>query len=420
VVLGSGLAVMAIALGASPALALVLALLIGVPVVVAVAAWLHGPLRRVLAALRDGVEGYREGDFSLRLAVERSDEVGDLVWAYNQLGEIMGRERRELRQRELMLASILEATPTAVLLVNAVGRILVANRAARQLLAGGGRVEGRALDDVLVGVAAPLRREMGPDQVGQALVTIDGDGGPEVLHISRHVFQLDSRRHRLLLARPITQEVRQQEVAVWKRVIRVVGHEINNALAPIRSLLASGRKVVEAGDPDRRLPEILDTIEASAERLHRFVDGYRRMARLPVPRPEKVLIGAFLEDLGRLEPFDLGAVEAEIEAQVDPAQLQQVLLNLVRNAREAGSEEVRVTARRDGDRLVLEVADRGPGMDAEAMAQALVPFWTTKTDGTGLGLTLCREILEIHGGDLRLRSRDGGGLVVTCRLPLER
>jgi len=217
----------------------------------------------------------------------------------------------------------------------------------------------------------------------------------------------------------MTPELRRHEAAVWKRVIRVVGHEINNSLAPIRSLIASGRKMVDRGDPDGRLPEILDTIDDSAERLHRFVDGYRKVARLPSPSSERIEVGAFLEDLRRLDAFELVLYDRPIEAVLDPSQIQQVVFNLVRNGREAGSEVVEVAVSTDDAELILEVRDRGPGMDADSMAQALVPFWTTKRDGSGLGLALCREILDNHGGSLKLSAREEGGLVVTCRLPLE-
>ncbi len=419
VVAGALAAVGAMAIGAPAGLAVAVALLVGLPPALLLTARLFVPLRRVLRALEDGIAGYHEGDFSLRLGVDRDDEVGDLVRLYNQLGEVMSTERRDLRQRELMLASVLEATPTAVLVVNPVGRVLVANRAAREMLAGGGRIEGRTLRDVVAENASELGREMETDGDGDGLVSLPVEDGHEVLQVSRRGYTLNARRHRLLLVRRLTPELRRQEAAVWKRVIRVVGHEINNSLAPIRSLVASGRRLLVEGDPSQRLPEVLDTIEVSADRLHRFVDGYRRVARLPAPRLEPVDLADFLDDVRRLEEIEIAPPGGPVSAVFDPSQLQQVILNLVRNAREAGSASVEVAASSDGHDLVIEVRDRGPGMAPEELTQALVPFWTTKPEGSGLGLALCREILESHRGSLRLRAREGGGLVVTCRLPLE-
>jgi len=416
---GAALALAARELGAPAGLSFSLGLGLGLPVVLVLTAMLFAPLRAALHALQDGIEGLREGDFSLRLGIERDDEVGGLVRVYNALGELMRRERRDLRERELMLASVLEATPTAVLLVSPVGRILVANRAARALLAAGGRLEARQLEDALGDCPPELCLELAAAAEGSGLVTVPAAaGGREILQVTRHFYVLNSRRHLLLLVRRLTPELRRQEADVWKRVIRVVGHEINNSLAPIRSLIASGHKLMEAGDPGGRLPEILDTIDASAQRLHRFVEGYRRVARLPPPRPERIDVRAFLADLQRLDAFEVAGGPETIEAMFDPAQIQQVVLNLLRNAREAGSATVEVAAFRDRGELVLEIRDRGPGMAEDAMTQALVPFWTTKPGGSGLGLALCREILDNHGGTLELRSREGGGLTVTCRLPL--
>lgn len=419
VAMGAGIALLARYLGSSLWLAAGLAILIGLPLAMLLTARLFAPVGKVLSALEDGVDGLRGGDFSLRLAINRTDEIGNLVEVYNSLGELMGRERRDLRQRELMLASVLEATPTSVLLVNPVDRVLVANRAARNLLASGGRLEGRTLEEALGDCPPDLHRELSATGAGDGLVTLPAEDGQETLQVSRRIYQLNARNHSLLMVRRMTPELRRHEAAVWKRVIRVVGHEINNSLAPIRSLIASGRKLVNGGDPSGRLPEILDTIDASAQRLHRFVDGYRRMARLPAARPESIEICSFLKDLQRLVAFEILRPDGPITARLDPSQIQQVVLNLVRNGREAGSETIEVAAYTEGAELVLEVRDRGAGMDADTLAQALVPFWTTKADGSGLGLALCREILEIHDGTLRLRSRDGGGLVVTCRLPLD-
>lgn len=417
VALGAGLTAAGVVVGIPPAAAGLAAVLFGLGVTAALAHRILAPLRRTLAALSDGVDSYRAGDYSVRLATSRISELADLVQVYNQLGEVMGHRRRDLRQRELLLASVLEANPTAVLLANPVGRILVANRAARRLFAGGGNLEGRSLDDVLPTAPRELAEALRVDAPGEALVGFAGDDTPEVYHVARQAFTLNARRHRLLLVRPVTQELRRQEVAVWKQVIRVVGHEINNALAPIRSLLASATKLLAAGDPGRRMPGILATIDESAARLHRFVDGYRRMARLPAPRMEPVVVKPFLEDLAELEGFDLAPVDADLVAVFDPAQIQQVLLNLVRNAVEAGSDGVWVSATLRNGQITLEVADRGPGLDPDTMVDAVLPFWTTKTEGSGLGLPLCREILELHGGSLHLATRHGGGLRVSCRLP---
>ena len=376
------------------------------------------PWKRLAAALRDGVASFRAGDFSVRLAARRDDALGDLVDVYNELGDVLAGERTALRRRELLLHGALEASPAAVLLVGTGDRLLYANRAARVLFGGGRRLEGHALSDLLAGVPEALRAalETGRD----ALATVRLPEGEETFQIGQRHFDLDSRRQRLIQVRRLTAELRRQEVAGWKKAIRVVSHEVRSNLAPIRSLSRSARTLAARGESER-VGELLDDIDQSAAALQRFIEGYGQFARLPEPRREAVALAAFLEHLRRLEPFELDGQPPAVVLEIDPGQIQQVLVNLLRNAREAGSPagQTSIAAATDGASATLEVRDRGCGMDAEALERALLPFHSTKPDGSGLGLALCREILEAHGGSLRLSPRDGGGLVAACRLPLE-
>ncbi|MCP4901277.1 MAG: PAS domain-containing protein [bacterium] len=414
-ILGATITGIATVAGLAPWLAVLIGAGIGTPLVVIITARVMARPLKVLRALEDGVDGFNAGDFSLRLAVENTDELGRLAAVYNNIGEVLGQERTDLRQRELMLASVLEASPTAVLLINPVDRVLVANRSARRLFGEGRSLDGRTLTETIDTCPTPLRDAIECGREG--LVTIGVGGAEESYQFTRQSFELNTRHYLLLQIRNVTPQLRRQEVAVWKKVVRVVGHEINNALTPIRSLVGTGRRLVESGDPTGHLPEVLEAIDDSATHLHHFVDGYRTVARLPAPQPEAVDIRRFLEHLQELEPFDLAPETPAITATFDPAQMQQVVLNLVRNAREAGSAETVIGFRIRGDDLELQVADRGSGMDEEAMLQAVLPFWSTKESGSGVGLALCREIAEAHHGSLQMAPRDGGGLVVTILLP---
>ena len=376
------------------------------------------PIERAVGALRDGVRSLRDGDYSLRLAVDRRDEVGELVVAYNAVVEQLARERGELRQRELLLDTMLDSSGVATVLVNAAGRVIYASRAARRLLADGRPLAGAMLTDIVAPLPEPLRPAMLAG--GESLVTVAVGGADEVFHVSRRSFELNARRHVLLMVQRLTPELRRQEVALWKKVIRIIGHELSNSLAPIRSLVHSARIIRSGGGDDARLDGILDTIDDSAARVHRFVDGYARFARLPAPRREPVDLGAFLEQLRRIEPFTLATPPPTRPASLDAAQMQQALLNLLRNAREAGSAAVDISVavqELPGGELAVRVADRGAGMDEATMAKALLPFYSSKKDGSGLGLALAREIVEAHGGTLHLAARAGGGLEVTCRIP---
>jgi len=267
----AGAAALALALGATDLLVVLAALSAGVIVGVAAATLAARPLERINRALRDGALGLRAGDYSLRLAVDRNDELGELVESYNHIVETLARERGELRQRELLLDTMLERSEVATLLVNAIGRVIYGNRAARRLFAGGRRVEGRLLEDVLSVCPEPLRGAMTDGT--EALLKVTIEGVDESFHVSRRSFELNTRHHVLIMVRHMTPALRRQEVDVWKRVIRVIGHELGNSLAPIRSLVRSGRKIRRgAGDPER-LDEILDTIDESVVAIREDPSG---------------------------------------------------------------------------------------------------------------------------------------------------
>jgi nitrogen fixation/metabolism regulation signal transduction histidine kinase len=206
-----------------------------------------------------------------------------------------------------------------------------------------------------------------------------------------------------------------QEVAVWKKVIRVIAHELNNSLAPISSLAHSGRLL--ANGP--QLERVFTTIGERTTHLSSFIDGYARFAKLPRPRPTLV---SWPDFLGRLEGTTTFRIDGELPrspGSFDVSQLEQVMINLLKNAAESGSarEEIVVGVRAEADGFLVEVADRGSGLAEEVLRDALLPFYSTKPTGTGLGLTLCREIVEAHGGRLSIANRPDGGAVVSVWLP---
>jgi two-component system nitrogen regulation sensor histidine kinase NtrY len=423
----AGIAVVATALaggfaarvGLGPAWVLGLALLAGSLVgALALRRVLH-PVSESLRALLDGVRGFKEADFSLRLAVRRDDEIGELLELYNAMGDALREERHDLYQRELLLDTVLQGAPVAVLLSGPTGRVVYANRAARDLLTGGRRVEGHTVEEVTAGCRPELRAALQAGREG--LVSVPGaDGEEDTFRTARRTFHINGQPHQLALVERLTPELRRREVEVWKKAIRVMNHELNNSLAPIRSLVHSGRAVLDKPDHLHLLPAIFETIEERATHLARFLEGYARFARLPSPRPQEVPWGPFVEALARLTPFQVtGAVPAHA-GYFDPAQMQQALINLLKNAHESGSaaDDVLLGVARTVDGAdVVQVLDRGRGMEPEVMSRALLPFYSSKASGTGLGLPLCKEILEAHGGRLHLQNREGGGLAVTCWLP---
>ena len=220
-----------------------------------------------------------------------------------------------------------------------------------------------------------------------------------------------------MLLRQLTAELRRQEVQTWKKVIRVISHELNNSLAPIASLAHSGAELLRRGQLER-LPTALATIEERARHLEGFLRDYARFAKLPAPRLEAVPWARFVAHLRHQVEFVAEGVGEDQAARFDAAQLEQALLNLLKNAHESGSPpgEVRLVLRRTGNGWRIDVLDRGQGMNEAVLANALLPFYSTKRHGTGLGLALAREIAEAHGGRIALLNREGGGLCVSLVL----
>lgn len=395
-------------------------LLASVIVLLPLAFWLAGqtmaPLSRLLRALEGAVASYRDGDFSISIAIDRGDELGQLIRMHNALGATLREQRQHLVQRELLLDTVVQNTPVALVLTDAAGRVAYANIASRHLFNEGRSLHGLDFASLLADAPEALRRavESGED----ALLSVEMDGSEETFHLSQRAFRLQGRPHRLQLFRRMTRELSRQEVATWKRVIRVISHELNNSLAPISSLAHSGAELARRGDITR-LPGVFATIGERARHLHGFIAGYASFAKLPTPLPVAVEWAPFLDGLALHCHYRLLTPAPRRPGRFDAAQIEQVLINLIKNAHESGSDddEVTLSIMETGRELRIEVTDRGLGMSATVLAQALLPFYSTKRSGTGLGLALAREITEAHGGRVLLANREGGGLRVSLLLP---
>ena len=397
-------------------------LLASLIVLLPLAFWLAGrvmaPVSRLLRALEGAVASYRDGDFSFSIAVNRRDELGELIRMHNALGQTLREQRQHLVQRELLLDTVVQNTPVALVLTDAIGRVVYANSASRHLVNQGRNLVGMDFAVLLADAPETLRKavESGED----ALLSVEMDGSEETFHLSQRAFRLQGRPHRLQLFRRMTRELSRQEVATWKRVIRVISHELNNSLAPITSLAHSGAELARRGQLDR-LPGVFATIGERALHLHHFIAGYASFAKLPTPQLVDIEWQPFLDGLALHCQYRLATpVPTGRPGRFDAVQIEQVLINLIKNAHESGSDasEVTLSILEAGSELRIEVADRGPGMSETVLAQALLPFYSTKRSGTGLGLALAREITEAHGGRVLLANREGGGLRVSLRLPL--
>lgn len=406
---------------ASPWTAWAVALAIDLPLLIYHVRRVFAPMHSLFRALAGSVASYRDGDYNFSLASNVHGELGELVAAHNRLGDTLREQRLALVERELLLDTMVQNTPVTMLLIDPSQRIVHANLAARKLLGEGRKLEGQSFDALVAQTPDAMREalERGGDgmfTVGDASSDLN-NGNEDIYHLNRRQFRLNGRRHELVLLRQLTAELRRQEVQTWKKVIRVISHELNNSLAPIASLAHSGAELLRRGQHER-LPLALNTIEERARHLEGFIRDYARFAKLPAPRREPVEWSRFIEQLRSQVDF---TTDTHIDgiARLDAAQLEQCLLNLLKNAHESGSSpgDVQLSLRRMPQAWRIDILDRGQGMNEAVLANALLPFYSTKRNGTGLGLALAREIAEAHGGRIALLNREGGGLCVSLVLP---
>lgn len=389
-----------------------IAILITIPLLLWSARWTTRNVEMSLQGLDDALRAFRDSDFSMRLTTTGDRQTSELRTIYNEVADALRVQRADVYQKELLLDTILQRTPVAVLLVNSADRIVYSNVAARELFAGGGRIDGLYYSPLLDDVTEPIRDALfaGTD----AIVVVPAAEHDETFHVSQRTFRLNTLEHRLILVERLTAELRRQEVAVWKKAIRVINHEINNTIAPVSSLFHSARIAQEKPDRRHKLDEIYEAIDERLAFLRSFLESYAQFARLPAPRKQTTHWDEILADVRALYEFRVEG-DAHAEVCVDRAQMQQVLINLVKNAHESGSDPAAIVVSLQHN--IVRVSDAGRGMSEDVLRQALVPFYSTKQGGTGVGLALSNEIVEAHGGRMRLEARPGGGTVVTCWLP---
>lgn len=370
-------------------------------------------LSNLLAALR-------EGDFSIRArGATRDDSLGDLMLEANALAETLRQQRLGALEATALLRKVMEEIDVAVFTFDGEQRLRLVNRAGQRLLAQpaerllGHTAEDLGLSECLQGEHARTEHMRFPGGAGQ-------------WELRRSTFREQGLPHQLLVLSDLSRALREEERQAWQRLIRVIGHELNNSLAPIKSIAASLESVLARRsrptdwEDDMRCG--LAVVKSRAEALSRFMDSYARLARLPPPQFRTVDIGTCIRRVvgleTRLHPTLLPGPEVAVQADGD--QLEQLLINLVRNAADAALETggaVNVSWSKNGDSLEVWVEDEGPGLPNTS--NLFVPFFTTKPGGSGIGLVLSRQIAEAHGGTLTLENRKTGpGCEARLRLPL--
>ncbi|HYJ86767.1 MAG TPA: ATP-binding protein [Pyrinomonadaceae bacterium] len=377
---------------------------------------------RPLQTLSNILAAIREGDYSIRGRwATTGDALGEVMLEVNELGQTLREQRLSALEATALLRTVMGEIDVAVFAFDGEQRLRLVNRAGERLLAQPStRLLGRTSDEL--GLSQCFERQTGPGAHTRQMVFPGGVGRWDIRH---SIFREGGVQHQLLVLTDLSQTLREEERTAWQRLLRVLGHELNNSLAPIKSVAGSladlvGRETKPA-DLDDDLKRGLEVISSRADSLARFVESYSKLARLPQPRLEPLSISALVNSVPNLETrIPVTVVPGpDLVVQGDNVQLEQLLINLVRNAVDASMETgggVEVGWNRDNGQVEVWVRDEGPGL--ANTANLFVPFFTTKTNGSGIGLVLSRQIAEAHGGTLTLENRPKVGCEARLRLPM--
>ncbi|MPY90356.1 MAG: PAS domain-containing sensor histidine kinase [Luteitalea sp.] len=375
-----------------------------------------------LQTLANLLEALREGDFSFRARSGRSDDpLTEVTREVNTLADTLRTQRLDAVEATALLTKVMAEIDVAVFAFDARAGLQLVNRAGERLL-------GKPAEELLQRDAAELGLEGCLEEEGPRIRALSFPGGTARWEIRTSTFRQHGLPHHLLVLSDVSKPLREEERQAWQRLIRVIGHELNNSLAPIKSIAASlasllGRDALPTDwrDDSRRGLQVIST---RAEALNRFMSGYARLAKLPPPKLAPLHVRPFVERVVSLETRMRIDVHAGPDCWIraDGDQLEQLLINLIRNAVDATSAtRGRVWvgwARHDGRPRIFElwVDDEGPGIANPA--NLFVPLFSTKPGGTGIGLVLCQQIAEAHGGLISLENRPSGrGARATLKLP---
>ncbi|MGH9828794.1 MAG: sensor histidine kinase, partial [Blastocatellia bacterium] len=373
-----------------------------------------------LRTLSNMLAALREGDFSIRArGAGHHDALGEVMREVNALGETLRQQRLGAVEATALLRKVMEEIDVAVFAFDSTDRLRLLNRAAERILnRPADRALGRTADEL--GIEYCLTVET--PHVAQ--IAFPGKMGRWEIH--RGSFREGGKPHQLILISDLSQALREEERLAWQRLIRVIGHELNNSLAPIKSVAESLAGMMarpqRPSDWEDDMSRGLAVIANRTDGLARFMNAYARLARLPAPQFRPVTVSTWIQRVASLDLRMQIPVKAgpELTIQADPDQLDQVLINLIKNGIDAATETsggVRVGWTTRDSFLEVWVRDEGPGIPNAA--NLFVPFFTTKPGGSGIGLVLSRQIAEAHGGSLSLENvTSGHGCEARLRLPL--
>ena len=373
-----------------------------------------------LRTLANLLEAMREGDYSIRArGVKSDDAMGEVMQQVNAMSATLRAQRLGALEATTLLRKVMEEINVAVFAFDGDHKVRLVNRAAERLL-------NEPAERLLGAPAASLELDQYLEGETQYTVQRTFPGGVARWGISRSMFREGGLPHQMLVVTDLTRPLREEELKAWQRLVRVLGHELNNSLAPIKSIAGSLENILgrqpRAADWEDDMKRGLAVIASRSEALSRFMGAYARLAKLPQPTLAPVGVGDLVRRVVGLETRIPPALAPgpELTIQADGDQLEQLLINVIRNAADASLETgggVRVGWNRNDSQLVVWVRDEGPGLPNTA--NLFVPFFTTKPTGSGIGLVLSRQIAEAHGGTLTLQNAaDGPGCEARLLLPL--
>jgi nitrogen fixation/metabolism regulation signal transduction histidine kinase len=377
----------------------------------AFAVGVQGTVVRPLRTLSNLLGALREEDYSFRArGTSGEDALALAMREVNALADTLREQRLGALEATALLRTVMDEIEVAVFAFDGERRLQLVNRAGERLLA-------RPAERLLDSSAAELGLEAALEAAPRAVLDLAFPGGVGRWEVTGGAFRQHGVPHRLLVLTDLSRALREEERQAWQRLIRVLGHELNNSLAAVRSVAGSLEQVLartpRPPDWEDDMRSGLSVIASRSESLSRFMEAYGRLARLPPPQRQPVAVAPLLRRLAGLETRVAVRVQegVEVEMAADPVQVEQLLINLIRNAAEAALEAGRPPVEVSwsapaGAPLEIRVEDRGPGLPDPA--NLFVPFFTTKPGGTGVGLVLSRQIAEAHGGTLTLENRQPG------------
>jgi len=391
---------------------------------IGLALYLKEQIVHPLRTMANLLAGLREGDYSVRLRTKATrDPLGLVFHEINTLGETLHRQRLDAVEAAALLAKVMETIDVAAFTFDGTGKLKLVNRSGQELLNEepdeliGKTAESLGLQDCLSGSVPRVLDRAFPGQGGR-------------FELRRSEFRESGLPHQLIVLSDLTRTLRQEERQAWQRLVQVLRHEINNSLAPIQSLAGTLKRLANRDPkPDDWRQDLEKGLTVIADRsgaLSRFMASYAQLTRLPHPTLGTIRIEDWIKRVVELETRTEVNIQAgsDISIRADGDQIDQLLINLVRNGVDAAKEtggEVTVFWKeldtKSGAFVEVVVRDSGPGITNTE--NLFVPFFTTKPDGSGIGLVLSRQIAEAHGGSLVLTNRDNEpGCDAVLRLPI--